>query len=298
MQINKFKAECFVKRLDHFLKEKLVSESRSKIEKYISDGFVKIDNKICLKKSTEVKKGSIIEIAIREPSNHLLPNSYGFNKLFEDDHILIIDKPEGISVHKGSGTKEPTIADYFLINYPELKNIGNPDRPGIIHRLDKGTSGVLVLAKSDKVLKIMQKKFKRREITKTYHALVAGRLRFKNGSVNIPIIRNPKDRRKFTVDQYGRSECAKDALTYYSLRYQFENFAYVSIKPHTGRTHQIRVHMSHIGNPVLGDEFYGKKSTFKRLALHSYSISFVHPIDKSITIFAYTPDPFLFCDFF
>jgi len=151
------------------------------------------------------------------------------------------------------------------------------------------------LAKSEKALKIMQRKFKKREVKKTYHALIAGKLRFKNGSVDIPIVKNVRDRRKLSVDQYGESEYSKDALTYYSLRHQFENAAYISITPYTGRTHQIRVHMAHLGNPVLGDELYGNKSTFPRLALHSYSISFVHPIEKSITLFAYTPVPFSLC---
>jgi len=293
-----FKAEYSAHRLDHFLRDSLELISRSRIAKLISGGQVKINGVLCIKKNESVVKGNVIEINFpSEKAIHFL-DGFGFSKLYEDEHILIINKPHGISVHRGAGIKEPTIADYFQLLYPDSKTTGDPDRPGIVHRLDKGTSGVLLLAKSEKAYSELQKKFKKREIKKTYCAIVRGKLRFINGSVNHSLERNPKDRRRFSIDPGGESKNSKDALTYYRSRFAFQNSTYVLIKPFTGRTHQIRVHMSSLGNSVLGDEIYGEKSSFPRLALHAYSISFNHPVHKSRKIFSSAPIPEVFIKYF
>ncbi len=293
-----FKVEYSVHRLDLYLKDSLGTVSRSKIEKYISDGHVKINGTICRRKSEDVLKGNIVEINFPpETIKHSLER-FSFSKLYEDDHILIINKPQGISVHRGAGINEPTIADYFQFNYPDSGTTGDPDRPGIVHRLDKGTSGVLILAKSGKAFSELQKKFKKREIKKNYCAIVKGKMRFINGSINSPLKRNPRDRRKFTVDHGGESTRSKDAFTHYKTRYEFCDSTYIFIEPHTGRTHQIRVHMSHLGNSVLGDDLYGDKNSFPRLALHAYSISFKHPIHKSRHLLVYAPIPEVFRDYF
>ncbi len=293
-----FKAEYSSLRLDHFLRDSLETVSRSKIEKYILEGNVKINTIICKRKNIEVKKGSVVEIVFPKEISLYSLEGFSFSKLFEDDHILIINKPPGISVHKGAGIKEPTISDYFQFHYPDLKNIGDAQRPGIVHRLDKGTSGVLILAKSEKAFLSLQKQFKKRKIKKTYCAIVEGNMRFRNGSINFPLKRNPKDRRKFTVDAEGEYPESREAFTKYKVLYRFENSTYLHIEPHTGRTHQIRVHTSFIGNPILGDEFYGKKDTFSRLALHAYSVRFNHPVFKSRILYSQAPIPDIFREFF
>lgn len=291
----RFIAKKSCERLDLFLRDSLQSVSRSKIVKYIKDDLVKIDGKICRSKNTEVGEGSLVEISLPEEGNDFKPGDFVFSRLYEDEHILLLDKPEGMAVHPGSGLKEPSLSDYFRFYYPDLKNTGHPDRPGIVHRLDKGTSGVILLAKSEIAFSRLQKKFKQREVKKKYCAIVEGKLRYKNNSINTPIIRNPRDRRKFSPDYSGNSVDARDALTFYSLKYQFDSSAFIFLELHTGRTHQIRVHMSSIGNPVLGDELYGNKESFNRLALHAYSISFTHPVYKNIVIdsFASIPPDFL-----
>ncbi|MCK5221354.1 MAG: RluA family pseudouridine synthase [Candidatus Aminicenantes bacterium] len=293
-----FKAEYSFHRLDHFLKDSLESVSRSRIEKYISGGHVKINGILCNKKNKDVVKGSVVEISFPSEKIKYSLEGFSFSKLYEDEHLLIINKPQGISVHRGAGINEPTIADYFQFNYPDSKTTGDSERPGIVHRLDKGTSGVLILAKSVKAFSELQKKFKKREIKKTYCAIVKGKMRFINGHINSPIKRNPKDRRKFTIDPGGESINSKDALTHYRTRYEFQNSTYIFIEPHSGRTHQIRVHMSSLGNSVLGDDLYGEKSSFPRLALHAYSISFSHPVHKSRIIYSHAPIPQIFRDYF
>lgn len=294
-----FRAKYSVPRLDHFLRDSINSISRSKIEKAIIEGNVKINEKICIKKNNDVNIGDKIEIILPSETDKFIENrEFSFHKLFEDDHILVINKPPGISVHKGAGIREVTISDYFKLFYPELDIPGDKDRPGIVHRLDKGTSGTMILAKSAKAFHTLQKQFRKREINKIYCAVLKGQLRFRSGTIDIPLIRNPKDRRKFMVDQGEDSDNSRDALTKYKTRFKFNNSSYVFIKLHTGRTHQIRVHMAHLGNSVLGDELYGIKAGFSRLALHAYSIQFIHPADKSLTITSNAPVPAEFIDYF
>ncbi len=299
MSIKVFTAEYSVPRLDHFLRDLVISTSRSQIEQAIIKGNVKINGIVCKKKNSNVNIGDKVEIILLSDSKQIKKNiEFSFSKLFEDAHILVINKPPGISVHRGAGVREFTISDYFKQQYPYLDLPGDEDRPGIVHRLDKGTSGVMILAKSHKAYYSLQKQFKNRDINKVYCAVLKGKLRFRSGTIDVPLVRNPKDRRKFIADQGGFSEKSRDALTIYKTRFQFKNSSYVFIKLHTGRTHQIRVHMSHLGNPVLGDEVYGKKNSFSRLALHAYSIQFEHPENRSLVITSFAPVPIEFIDHF
>lgn len=294
-----FKAKYSVPRLDHFLRDSINTISRSRIERAIIGGNVKINGVKCIRKNNDVNIGDKIEIILPQVTEEIIDNNeFSFSKLYEDDHILVINKPPGISVHKGAGVREVTISDHFRLLYPELDIPGDEDRPGIVHRLDKGTSGVMVLAKSAKALLSLQKQFKKRKINKMYCAILKGKLRFRNGTVDVPLIRNPRDRKKFMADQGDLSGISRDALTKYKTRFQFKNSSYAFIKLHTGRTHQIRVHMSYLGNPVLGDELYGHKTGFSRLALHAYSIQFVHPVNRSITITSFAPVPVEFINHF
>lgn len=276
-------ADKAFKRLDHFLKEYLTDISRSEIERFIKNRCIKVNNETVLQKSYKIKKNDSIEILIPEKvqKKDIQPGLV-FEKLYEDEYLLIINKPVNISVHPGAGERKETILDNFMFQYPEIERISVNDRPGIVHRLDKGTSGVLILAKSEQSMIRLQKQFKRREIKKEYSALVSSRMRFKNGSVDLPLLRSRKDRRRFIAIEDKGIEEAREALTYYTVKYQFENSAFLKVFPHTGRTHQIRVHLSHLGNPVLGDELYGKRVSFPRLALHASSITFTHPFHKQV----------------
>jgi len=291
MSIKSFRVDHSVPRLDHYLRIKLSPLSRSRIEKHISRGDVSVNGKTCVKKSTEMHPGDIVEIffpaAEDPPELSVLP----LPRLFEDEHLLIIDKPSGISVHPGAGVREPAISDYFTAEYPDLELPGEQDRPGIVHRLDKGTSGVMILAKTGKAFLNLQKQFRNREVVKTYCAILNGRMRFRSGTVDLPLLRNPGDRRKFITDPRREYPEAREAFTRYRVRFQFHRTAYVSIDLLTGRTHQIRIHMSHLGNPVLGDELYGRKNNFSRLALHSRSIRFLHPVFKNRVISSSAPVP-------
>ncbi len=293
----KLKAKKDYQRIDLFLAEHLESYSRSQVEKLIRTGLVSMNQTVVKRKNIRIAAGDIIEVTVLEettlkpaPSSADLPE---LHKLYEDERLVIINKPTGISVHPGAGEQKTTILDIFRSLYPQIDNIPDTDRPGIVHRLDKETSGVLILAKDEITMKRMQKKFKRREVRKTYLAFVRGKLRYMNGTIDIPIARNPKHRKKFMTVPYEYYENAREASTDFSLIRAFDEFSFVRLNPHTGRTHQLRVHLAHFGNPILGDLVYGKGAKFKRLALHAYSIEFEHPWTEQ-TLIARSPLPLVF----
>jgi 23S rRNA pseudouridine1911/1915/1917 synthase len=205
--------------------------------------------------------------------------------LYEDKDILVIDKPSGISVHGDGKTKVKTITDWVLKNYPKMKNVGEPmgeiDRPGIVHRLDHETSGVLLLAKNQKAYEFLKKQFQDREIKKTYVAIVNGWVKNDHGVINKPIGRSPSDFRRRLAGRGARGEM-REAITEYKVIERFINrknkFTYLEIKPKTGRTHQIRVHMKYLNHPVVCDSLYNPSGScpkgISRLALHAKSIEF------------------------
>lgn len=284
-------------RLDKFLASKFKEISRSSIEKIIVAGYVKIDGEVIVKKNHFVALGNEISLNIPEKFFNKpvkITDENSLEILFEDEHILIIEKSSGISVHPGSGNKKITISDIFAHLYPDVETTkGNP-RPGIVHRLDKGTSGLLILAKTSLALKKLQSQFKKREVKKKYYAIVEGRVRIKHGTINKYLTRNPSDRRKYiAVDNIKNyhSEKIRDACTKYSVIKEFKNYSYLKFIPETGRTHQLRIHSASIGNPILGDDLYGKKNrSFPRLALHACEIKFEHPAGLG-KITAYSPFP-------
>ena len=212
--------------------------------------------------------------------------------LYEDSNILVIDKPSGISVHSDGRTKEKTLVDWILKNYPKMKNVGEPMgdilRPGVVHRLDRDTSGVLVLAKNQKAYEFLKNQFKEREIKKVYHTVVSGFVREDRGVINKPIGRSPNDFRKRLAGRGARGEL-KEAVTEYKVIKRFEDkkikYTYLEVRPKTGRTHQIRVHMKFLNHPVVCDSLYntGKPAPagFTRLALHAKSIEFNLPTGKA-----------------
>ena len=250
--------------------------------------------------------------------------------LYEDSNILAIDKPSGIAVHADGRSREKTISDWVLKNYPKLRGVGEPvtfndkeiDRPGIVHRLDKETSGVLVIIKTKKAFTYFKKQFMNRQVKKTYHAIVSGFVKNDHGIINKPIGRSPKDFRRRLAGRGVRGEL-KEAITEYRVLKRFEapsyeissrltlkgsdatkkfhkttpsKFSYLEIKPKTGRTHQIRVHMKFLNYPVACDSLYNPDKPcpvgFKRLALHAKSIEFKNLKGKTIKIESPLPKEF------
>ena len=265
-------------RIDLFLREKLGSTPRSRIEKMIEQGRVLLNQRAVGRKNQKLVAGDRIEVEWESPPE-TPPPSLVLNRLFEDEWLLAIDKPSGIAVHPGPGPRKETILDIFRHQYPQIEKMEEKERPGLVHRLDKDTSGILLLAKDENTMLKMQKRFKQRKVEKTYLALVSGRMRYRNGTIDAPIARSLRNRTKFEVPRDDPGGHARDARTDFSVVYEFPEFSLVRLHPHTGRTHQLRVHLAYFGNPVLGDRLYGKESgkKFFRLALHACSLSFAHP---------------------
>ena len=206
--------------------------------------------------------------------------------LYEDDCVIVVDKPAGMVVHPGAGNNKSTLVNALLYHCRNLPDTGDELRPGIVHRLDRDTSGVLVAAKNDRALRSLSKQFQKRTVKKRYIALVSGRVVFDNGVVDIPIARHAVTRQKMDVAAgKGRS-----ARTVYHVVRRFHDFTLLRLEPETGRTHQIRVHMRHIGHPVLGDRIYGKAGGMDRQALHAEMIGFSHP-DTGEYMEFYSPVP-------
>lgn len=213
--------------------------------------------------------------------------------LYEDSNILAIDKPSGISVHPDGRTKEKTITDWVLKNYPRMKNVGESmlmenkgikikiKRPGVVHRLDRDTSGVMLLAKNKQTYEFLKEQFQNREIKKVYHTIVSGWIKDERGVINKPIGKSPIDFRRYSASRGARGEM-RDAVTHYKVLKRFQEgvqkFTYLEVMPKTGRTHQIRVHMKAIDHPVVCDILYNPKGLcpkgIKRMALHAKSIEF------------------------
>ncbi len=266
-------------RLDQYLVE-IIDLNRSQIKKKINEGMILLNDK-------KVKAGSIIKfddkITVYEEDEFILkPKKMNFIVKYEDDYIAVISKPQGIIVHPGAGNSENTLVNGLLYTFKNLANTPDPLRPGIVHRLDKDTSGLMIIAKKDIAYINLVNSFKEHKVKKTYLAIVEGKLPLE-GSIEMPIGRNIKNRIKMDVTSVN----SKYAYTEYNSLKFFDNFTLASINLFTGRTHQIRVHFKHIGHPILGDLVYGNKNKYNinKQMLHSYKLEFKHPIiDKTITI--------------
>jgi 23S rRNA pseudouridine1911/1915/1917 synthase len=273
-----FKVRDHCARIDHFLTAFLDTLSRSQIEKLIKNRKVSLNGTVLLRKNREVFPDDRVTVEIETPEETAFNPSRLLVRLFEDEWLLVIDKPAGLVVHPGAGEKQETVLDLFRHYYPEINIMSDQERPGIVHRLDKDTSGILILAKTEEAQQKMQELFQEREMQKTYLALVKGQMRFRNGTIDQPLARSLKNRARFEVPREDRHD-QRNAVTDFSVIRAFEKFTYVRLMPHTGRTHQLRVHLAHFGNPVLGDTLYGNRKDpgFHRLALHAQRIEFIHP---------------------
>lgn len=267
------------KRLDLFLVEKIPQEmSRSYIQKLIAQGNVFVNRDVA-KSHTKIKPGDDVEVNIPMPrKTEIAAEDIPLNVVFEDEHLLVINKPAGMVVHPGAGNLTGTMVNALLSYCKDLSGIGGELRPGIVHRLDKDTSGLLVVAKSDYVHRHLSNQFKKRKTRRRYIAFVKGVVQLDNGMVDLPITRHKIHREKMAV---GFTK-AKEALTHYRVLKRFADYTMLELELRTGRTHQIRTHMEYLGHPLLGDIKYGgcRQDKIGRHALHAATLGFTHPVTK------------------
>ncbi len=277
-------------RLDFYIAQR-VPYSRSFIKKLILKGNVLVDKRKITKPSYNLNFGQEIEIYVPEiPPFKLVPEDVPFKVVYEDEHIIVVNKPSGIVTHPAPGNWNKTLLNGLLYRYPDISKAGGEVRPGIVHRLDKETSGLLIIARTPKAHKRLVEMFSKREIKKFYVALVWGSIFPPVGEIDAPIGRNPYNRKKMTVIYSG-----KEAITKYKLLKNYGKYSLVECRPITGRTHQIRVHLAYKGHPIVGDTLYSKRkhdiSSLNRLFLHAYKLIFNHPIheDKTLNLKAVFP---------
>lgn len=262
-------------RLDRSLAQTLPAFSRARLQTLIRDGFVTVNGKPARPRET-LRTGDIVEV--REPEiekSDAQPERIPLDVLFEDDDLLVLNKPAGLVMHPGAGHQQHTLVNALLAHCKNLSGIGGKERPGIVHRLDKETSGALVIAKNDTTHRDLSKQFAARTMGKIYLALVAGTPRKKAGVIDKAIERHPIHRQRMSIARrQGRS-----AKTEYRVLSSNGDVSLVECTLHTGRTHQIRVHLHDLGHPVLGDKLYGGKraGNFGRQLLHAWKLTFHHP---------------------
>lgn len=278
-------------RLDRFLADCLPEHSRSHIQSVIRQGGVR-HNGGPAKSSESVRPGDTLVWREPEvkPCTTARPEDIALDILFEDENLLVLHKPAGMVVHPGAGNPDGTLVSALLHHCGHLSQIGGEERPGIVHRLDKETSGCLVVAKNDLSHRSLAEQFAGREVKKTYLAVTAGAPRYRAGTVDVPIARHRVHRQKMTVSEPGDG---RDASTEYCVLATSNGRSLIECKPRTGRTHQIRVHLRHLGCPILGDPLYGKRGTFTRHLLHAWKLQFRHPVTgETLTFEAPPPEEF------
>ena len=268
-------------RLDQMLTSMMPRYSRSKVRDLIGKGLVTIDGKIG-KPSLKVFSGQQIIVDIPRPiETTIKPQKMDLSVIFEDGSFIVIDKPAGLSVHPGPGHLDGTLVNGVMAICPGIAGVGEKNRPGIVHRLDMDTSGVIVVAKNEQCHRSLSDQFKNRTVIKKYLALVNGNMDEQRAIVEAPIGRDPHDRKKMAIVNNGR-----ESSTEYRVAERYPLFDYLSIMPKTGRTHQIRVHLYSLGHPVAGDSLYGGRiNGLERQFLHAESISFTHPVDNILMEF-------------
>jgi len=265
-------------RLDRYLADHLPGRSRSELQRWISEGRVTIGD-APVKASHSVRTSDRILVRVPAPASHeLLPEPLPLEVVYEDDKLLVISKPPGMVVHPAPGVRAGTLVNALLHRYPDLDRSGADQRPGIVHRLDKDTSGLIVVARDEATRAQLQEQFKERTVRKRYLTLLEGRLEPAQGRIEAAIGRDPRHRKRMTVFPPHRG--GRDAVTLYRVLEHFERFTLVEAEPKTGRTHQIRVHFSYLRHPVVGDRVYGRrKQTLPcpRQFLHAQRLAFRLP---------------------
>jgi len=278
-------------RIDRFLVSLEGIDSRGMAQRLIREGRVSMGGIPVTKASTKVEAGTVLTCDIPETSpSRLVPVSIPLDILYEDEAILVVNKPPHMVIHPAPGHVSDTLVNALLAHTPHLASLGGEWRPGIVHRLDKGTSGVLVVAKSNEAYLNLAGQFRNRGVKKTYLAMVHGRLEPEEGMIDHAIMRSSRDRKRMAVSR--EPETGRQAVTRWKVQATYPGLTFVSLHPETGRTHQLRVHLSAMGHPILGDPVYGRRrfpttgalaplfrevKTLGRQALHAYKITFEHP---------------------
>ena len=284
-------------RIDKFLMSRIENATRNKIQKAAKEGSIRVNDKI-VKSSYKVKKDDKVRILFSHPpyENLLTPEKLDLDIEYEDDSIIIVNKKSGMVVHPGHGNYSGTLINALLYHFDNLPN-NSSNRPGLVHRIDKDTSGLLVIAKTEKSMTLMAKQFFNKSVEREYYALVWGDVKDDEGEINAPIGRNPKNRLQMIV--YEDMEGGKEAITNYKVIERFGYVTLISCRLQTGRTHQIRVHMKYLGHTLFNDERYGGNKILKgtvyskykqfvdncfrllpRQALHAKTLGFIHPKSK------------------
>jgi 23S rRNA pseudouridine1911/1915/1917 synthase len=280
-------AEAAGERLDVFLARQMPDWTRNQIQRLIRQGLVMVGSAPARKGGEEIEAGTQISVQAEHEDVHAAPEDLPLAVVYEDSDILVVDKAAGMVVHLGSGIKSGTLVNALLSHYATisgLSTVGGRLRPGIVHRLDKMTSGLVVVAKNDAAHRWLSEQFKSREVHKTYVALVHGRVAADRGQITKPVGRDPQRRTRMKAGGIA----PREALTKYRVLRRFGHFTLVEAMPQTGRTHQIRVHLASLGHPVVGDTTYGapaklrlgegEEPTLPRTFLHAAKLAFAHPL--------------------
>lgn len=274
-------------RLDRYLSQHLEGISRSRVQKLIEQGMVQVNQQVCDNKKVTVKSGDSLLVAIPDIQPiSLEPEAIALEILYEDEHLLVINKPVGLVVHPSAGHESGTLVNALLSHCTNLSGINGIQRPGIVHRLDRDTSGALVVAKHDLAHQHLQHQIQAKTARREYLGIVNGAPKTTTGTVDAPIGRHPVDRKKMAVVATGRA-----AVTHWSVKERLGNYTLVKFDLETGRTHQIRVHAAHMGHAIAGDPVYSKPLKYiDRQALHAWRLTFQHPVTEQ-EIVAIAPLP-------
>jgi 23S rRNA pseudouridine1911/1915/1917 synthase len=263
-------------RLDVFLCRQIREFTRAQFQRFVDKQQVTV-NGLFRKSSYVLRPGDLVEAQVElPPPEPLEPQYIPLDVLFTDEHVAVINKPSGLLVHPGAGRNFGTLVNALLYHFPEVRGVGPDDRFGIVHRLDRETSGVIITARSLKAYQELKRQFKSREVKKIYLALVWGHPSESEGTIDLPIGRHVRHGQTFSVE----TRKPRVAITDYTVLRRYSDFSLLEVRPHTGRTHQIRVHLAAIGRPVAGDRIYGPRKSrqeIPRLFLHARKIGFRHP---------------------
>ncbi len=268
-------------RIDIFLVEQLPEFSRTRLQALIKDGMVTVDGEPVTKNGMKLERGMRVKLEIppRQVTD-LIPEAISLDIIFENDDVMVVNKPAGMVVHPSAGHDSGTLVHAALAHAPEMEGIGGELRPGIVHRLDKDTSGIILLAKNDRALRWLQDKFKERDVQKTYLALVDGAPPTPKGRIEAPVGRDPSHRKKMAIVS---PEKGREAISEYRTVESFDKHTLLEVDIHTGRTHQIRLHCAFIGAPIAGDRLYGyrkQRVVVKRQFLHAARLTITLPNEK------------------
>ncbi|RHW39718.1 RluA family pseudouridine synthase [Lysinibacillus yapensis] len=278
-------------RIDKALSTIQEDWSRSQISAWITDGIVKVNGE-AVKAKYKVREGDVIEVDVPEPESlEVIPENLELEIVYEDKDVLVVNKPKGMVVHPAPGHMTGTLVNGLMHHCKDLSGINGVLRPGIVHRIDKDTSGLLMVAKNDHAHHSLVEQLVNKTVTRKYTALVHGHIAHDKGTIDAPIARDPKDRQKQAVVDNG-----KHAVTHFHVKERLGNYTLVECRLETGRTHQIRVHMNYIGYPLVGDPKYGPKKTidFGGQVLHAGVLGFIHPTSKEYLEFEVPlPDDFV-----